>query len=178
MSLETVECAHDEIIEREDSTGDQIGTCRKCGQVKRYPRDGRRRPSIIKAGVVPPLAAIDEGDPRALPVERKREIALEAKEHGCIPVAEKYGYPTTLVRGWIGAYCRSRPGGRPKRTSEPLPPTPDTPQIIRSVLEIQTVIEAMEQVKGMLNSTQPSEHRLGAFLEGNIKALQWILGQQ
>lgn len=48
-------CSHEEIIVKaEDGTGDNIGTCEKCGQVKRYPWDGREKPTIVKEGTPPP----------------------------------------------------------------------------------------------------------------------------
>jgi len=147
------DCIHDEILKPAgDGTGDDIGTCQKCGQEKRYPGDRRSKPIILKEGVAP--EPID--DPRSLPVERKREIAREAKEHGVKPVAEKYGYDWRVVRAWVGVYCRERLGGRP-----------------RSVVEIKATIEAMQLVKNML---KPTDDVIRASLDGSIKSLQWVLG--
>ena len=78
-----------------------IGTCRFCGEVRRFPFDDKGVPEILKHGR-PPMSEKSNKEYLDLPKSRKREIATDAHQRGCVVVSKETGIPVGTIRAWCG----------------------------------------------------------------------------
>jgi hypothetical protein len=112
MTTTKVRCAHDELLQKAgDGSGDNIGTCRKCGQVKQYPWDGREKPKVLKEGRAPEHPARESGPlspgwisktlkARSLWYqEHKEEILADLTRYPPRDVMKLWGIPSATLYG-------------------------------------------------------------------------------
>ena len=89
------------------NSGDDTRVCLKCGQVRTFPA-GDDAPAVLWMGKG------NDSDPTALPKQWKSAIAYLAKTFGPSKFIELTGLSLSVVRGWLGAYCRPVKAKQPK----------------------------------------------------------------
>jgi hypothetical protein len=111
-------CVHHEVITKSGEPGEEIGTCNKCGQVRKY--FGWHR---TQNGITRDIQLLQEGKPVEEVVtitrEQKVMIAREAQQGDIKLVAQKYGVEWKKIRAWIGAYCRKSKLTQEENCSKP-----------------------------------------------------------
>jgi hypothetical protein len=111
-----VRCAHDEVVEDAgDGSGDKIGTCKKCGQVKQYPWDGRGKPKVLKEGnhlehPARELGPLSSGwSSKTLKArslwyrEHMEEILADYDRYGAAGVKKLWGISGAVLYGMVGS---------------------------------------------------------------------------
>jgi len=94
----SLSCRHEYEIDNKNR-----GTCKICGQVVQFDPDGKAPPSVLQLGQSKTSAS---GKAVEFTSDQKAAIAREARERGIKTVALEKKLPWTLIRAWVGCYCR------------------------------------------------------------------------
>ena len=107
---------NDDECEHKWDSDKYLRVCLECGQLRTFPgKETKEEPLVLWKGKGA------EGNPKELfSRQQKTIIAFMAKDMGLKKLAKLTGIHVLVLRGWVGAYCRTEPPVTP----EPAPAVP------------------------------------------------------